>query len=141
MCPNQILRVINITFIAIVPFGAVWFARHMQTKYNRHRDKLDVFKTLMSNKNNSLRENNIALALSINTIPVAFSHNRAILKKQRELMQIWKENGISANLLETVFVDLLRLIADDLGYKKSLTDNDLSLCIHPSDFDYKKEHF
>jgi len=146
MCIDQILTIINLVILSTVPFGAVWLAFSLQKRYDRQRDdlqkkynirhdKLDIFKVLMANRDNKTPQNWAAQALALNVIPVIFSTNQEVLKQNKALMKVLKSSA-DPSLRESTFLDLARLIAEDLGYKEHLNDVDLLFCIHASDFDY-----
>ena len=135
MCIDQILRIINLVILSTVPFGAVWLAFSLQKKYNIRHDKLDIFKVLMSNRDNETPQNWAAQALALNVIPVIFVTNQEVLKQNKALINVLK-SSVDPSLRESTFLDLARLIAEDLGYKEHLNDVDLLFCIHASDFDY-----
>ena len=135
MCIDQILRIINLVILSTVPFGAVWLAFSLQKKYNIRHDKLDIFKVLMSNRDNETPQNWAAQALALNVIPVIFVTNQEVLKQNKALINVLK-SSVDPSLRESTFLDLTRLIAEDLGYKEHLNDVDLLFCIHASDFDY-----
>jgi len=113
--------IINIVAIILSPILAVIITQRLQNRAKKREDKLNIFKTLMANRNFGWVGRDSVYALNI--IDIVFSDS----KKVREQWALYYEymgrptESISTNTIIIKRTELLEAMAEDLGYKGKVT--------------------
>ncbi|MCL2753968.1 MAG: hypothetical protein FWE44_07470 [Defluviitaleaceae bacterium] len=113
--------VINILAIIIIPIAAVFIGQHLQKRAKIRDDKMNIFRLLMANRH--LGWSSRECVLNLNIIEVVFHDAKNVREQWRlyyEYLSVPKES-FSYSTLETKQIKLLEAIADNLGYKDTIT--------------------
>lgn len=118
---ENVIIIINIVAIILSPILAVIITQRLQNRAKKREDKLNIFKTLMANRNFGWVGRDSVYALNI--IDIVFSDS----KKVREQWALYYEymgrptESISTNTIIIKRTELLEAMAEDLGYKGKVT--------------------
>jgi len=119
----------TLTILAIItaPLFAVLISLWVQDKNNKRQEKLTILKELMSHKKNQEEQSHKAIALNLNLIDVVFVDDKAVLQKYHVLRDVYLGSSSPNSSVNSLFVDLLKQIALNLGYK--IKEVDLAKCV------------
>ena len=116
--------IINIIALVAAPIIAVWVSVHLQNRTDKRKDKMDVFKAVMTFRYGWTREGVEAL----NNIPLVFSKDEAVRKRWREYYNylcIQDPDPMEMQQRQTALHKLLESMASSLGYKETITWEDI----------------
>ena len=119
--------IISLLALIIVPIVCVLIGQYLQDRSNKRKDKMDVFKSIMTFRYGWSKEGVEAL----NCIPIVFSSN----KKDKEVRECWKKyyewlcvqnpDEMQIKQRNDALFKLLLSMAQDLGYKETITWEDI----------------
>ena len=123
----RLLDLLNLIALAVIPLAAVLIGRWLQERSEKRKDKLQVFKAVMTFRYGWSRESVEAL----NSIPVVFSGKnkdaqvRKLWKSYYEYLCIQNPNDIQIKQRNNALFKLLESMAEVLGYKNRITWEDI----------------
>lgn len=117
-------NLINILAIIVIPLVAVWLGRHLQNRAELRRDKMEVFKSVMTFRYGWSTEGVKAL----NNIHIVFFDDQDVRKCWRKYYaELCKTISTEEelNCREEALYALLESMAKNLGYTDSITKEDI----------------
>lgn len=116
--------VINVIAILAAPIIAVWVGQRLQDRAEKRKDKMAVFKAIMTDRYGWSRET----VLALNSIPIVFSDDKPVRDSWKEyyrLLCIQEPNLIELKQRNEALYSLLGEMAKVLGYERSINWNDI----------------
>ena len=116
-------EVLNLIALIVIPIIAVLLGYKLQDRAEKRKDKMQVFKAVMTFRYGWSQESVEAL----NSIPIVYSGNskdikvRACWKKYYECLCIQKPDDMQIKQRNEALYKLLESMADVLGYKSIVT--------------------
>lgn len=121
----SVIDIINVIAIAISPAIAVYIGRRLENKAEQRRDKVEIFKTLMTArvtwKHYGWQYESIR---ALNIIDVVFADDKNVRQTWKELYSKCCNSNISEieiKEIEKLVCKLIENIAISLGYKDKIT--------------------
>lgn len=117
----NILGFINIAAIILAPVVSVIIGQKLQDRAKRRQDKMDIFKTLMTNR---VYIWTTACVHALNIIDIVFADDKKVRSQWKAYYDKLCVNNPSEEDLrkiETEKCKLLEAIAESLGYKDKIT--------------------
>ena len=117
----SLMEIINIIAIVVAPIIAVWVGQLLQTKSERRKDKLQIFKTLMTARIYGWTVDSVH---ALNIIDVVFADDKAVRAAWADLNDKYHVSAPDQQHLEKVKRaqdKLLETMAKSLGYKDKIT--------------------
>ena len=115
----SIIEIINIVAIIIIPIVSVVIGQYLQNRSEKRKDKVDVFKTLMTYRNSGYTDSKCVNAL--NMIPILFIKDKKVMQAYSEfviLMNTTDKNKDAEKQITIKKVKLLEELAKSLKYNK-----------------------
>ncbi|RYU62667.1 hypothetical protein ERW51_18740 [Aliivibrio finisterrensis] len=108
----------EIIAVLVSPIIAILISLWLTERLQKRRDRLDIFKTLMTT-----RENNLTLDFvkSVNAIDVVFHNRSSVREAWRELYNSYNTSDPDLKRISDNHTKLLEAMAKDLGYKDQIT--------------------
>lgn len=122
------MQIINVIAILASPLIALLISKHLQNRQELTNRKLAIFYALISTRHNTISDEQVR---AFNSIDVVFSKDEMIRTKWKEYYDILKQNNRMADW-EIKKLELLKAMADVIGYKKSVDHLDLSRIYTPT---------
>lgn len=116
--------VINVIAILAAPIIAVWVGQRLQDRAEKRKDKMAVFKAIMTDRYGWSRET----VLALNSIPIVFSDDKPVRDSWKEyyrLLCIQEPNLMELKQRSEALYSLLGEMAKVLGYERSINWNDI----------------
>ena len=116
--------VINVIAILAAPIIAVWVGQRLQDRAEKRKDKMAVFKAIMTDRYGWSRET----VLALNSIPIVFSDDKPVRDSWKEyyrLLCIQEPNLMELKQRNEALYSLLGEMAKVLGYERSINWNDI----------------
>ena len=116
--------VINVIAILAAPIIAVWVGQRLQDRAEKRKDKMAVFKAIMTDRYGWSRET----VLALNSIPIVFSGDKPVRDSWKEyyrLLCIQDPNLMEQKQRNEALYSLLGEMAIVLGYETSINWNDI----------------
>lgn len=120
----ECIGVINIIAIVVAPIIAVCVSMRLQDFSDKRKDKMDVFKSVMTFRYGWTYEGVKAL----NNIPVVYSDDEEVRKRWKEYYKalcIQEPNPMEIQQRQNALYRLLESMANSLGYKDKITWEDI----------------
>ena len=114
------MSILNLAALIFIPMFAVRVGRNLQNQADTRKDKMDIFKTLMANRQGWSMES----VRAMNIIDIVFADDKDVRecwKKYYTLLCIQQPNEMQSQQIYTAQVRLLEAMAVSLGYKDKIT--------------------
>lgn len=115
----NIIEIINIIAIIIIPIVSVVIGQYLQNRSEKRKDKVEVFKTLMTYRNSGYTDS--TCVKSLNLIPILFIKDKKVMNAYNDfvkLMNSTEKNSDTEKQIAITKVKLLEKIAKSLKYNK-----------------------
>ena len=115
---------INIIAVLIAPVIAVWVGQKLQDRAEKRKDKMAVFKAIMTDRYGWSRET----VLALNSIPIVFSNDKAVRDAWKEYYKclcIQEPNPMELKQISEALYKLLENMASTLGYEGTINWDDI----------------
>ena len=121
-CTLTIISIIvNCIAIIVAPIISVYIAQGLQNRDKKRQDKMDVFKTLMTDRIYNWTPQSVQ---ALNTIDIVFSDDKAVKEQWKNYYdKLCVDNPTDADLKKIKIEQdkLLEVIANSLGYKDKVS--------------------
>lgn len=115
---------INIVAVIIAPIIAVWVGQKLQDRAEKRKDKMAVFKAVMTDRYGWSRET----VLALNSIPIVFANDKPVRDAWKEYYKclcIQEPNSMELKQRSEALYKLLENMASALGYKETINWDDI----------------
>ena len=115
------LEIINIVALIIVPIFAVWFGFFLQEKAEKRKDKMKIFKSLMTARIYGWTNDSVN---ALNIIDVVFVNDKKVRNAWKDLLDkysVEKPDQQHIEKIKQAKYKLLEEISNSLGYKDKIT--------------------
>lgn len=115
---------INIVAVIVAPVIAVWVGQRLQDRAEKRKDKMAVFKAVMTDRYGWSRET----VLALNSIPIVFSNDKAVRDAWKEYYKclcIQEPDSMELKQRSEALYKLLENIASTLGYEGTINWDDI----------------
>ena len=112
--------IVSIIAVIIAPIVSVCIGNYLQNRYMKRKDKMDLFKTLMTSRSGWTAESVRAL----NTLDIVFADDasvRGAWKEYYDKLCIENPTQTDLNKIQNAQYNLLEAMAVSLGYKNKIT--------------------
>lgn len=114
------ISIISIIAVIAAPIASVYIAHHLQSRSEKRKDKMDLFKTLMMSRTGWTTDSVRAL----NTLDIVFSDDRAVREAWRQYydrLSVDNPSPMELQKIQEAQYSLLESMAISLGYKDKIT--------------------
>lgn len=115
------MEILNLISIIISPILAVFIGQHLQNRLEKRKDKIQIFKILMTARIYGWTEDSVH---ALNIIDIVFVDNKDVRAAWSDLYEkycVQNPNEIQLESMEKSYCKLLETIANSLGYKNKIT--------------------
>ncbi len=115
---------LNIFAVVLAPVIAVWVGQKLQDRAEKRKDKMSVFKAIMTDRYGWSRET----VLALNSIPIVFANDKAVRDAWKEYYNclcIQEPNPMELKQRSEALYKLLENMASTLGYDGTINWNDI----------------
>ena len=119
---------ISIFAILASPLIAVWVTLLVEKRRQKRRDKLELFKTMMTQRGFSA---SYAWVDAINSLSVVFADEKSVVSAVNDFMQVVGTRPFNNEEYENKKIKLLEKMAISLGYKKNIDWEQLRKAYYP----------
>lgn len=115
----SVLDIVNIVTILVIPILAVIIGQYLQDRSEKRKDKIEIFKTLMTFRNSDFTDS--TCVKSLNLVPILFIKDKKVMQAYNgfiKLMNSTVKNSDTEKQIYTEKVKLLESIAKSLKYNK-----------------------
>ena len=116
----NVLTIINIVAVIVAPIASVCIAQWLQSRSQKRKDKIDLFKTLMMSRNGWTVES----VKAFNILDIVFSDDAPVRNAWKNYyVRLCVENPspTELNKIQNAQYELLETMAASLGYKDKIT--------------------
>lgn len=113
--------ILNLIAIIVIPIIAVVIGQYLQNKAEKRKDKMQIFKVLMTSRIYGLTQESVHC---LNIIDIVFSDDEKVRNAWKELYDkycIQDPNDIQLKNIKDAECKLLETMANSLGYKNKVT--------------------
>lgn len=113
--------ILNLIAIIVIPIAAVLIGQHLQNRAEIRKDKMQIFKTLMTSRIYGWTQDSVHC---LNIIDIVFSDDEKVCRAWKDLYDKYcVQNPDEAQLkkIQNAQYKLLETIAESLGYKNKIT--------------------
>lgn len=113
--------VLNLLAIIIIPIAAVIIGQRLQDRAEIRKDKMHIFKVLMTSRIYGWTVDSVH---ALNLIDVIIAKDKAVRAAWKELYEAYsstEQSDLMANKRKNLMYKLLEEIANNIGYKKEIT--------------------
>ena len=110
------IEIINILAVIFSPIIAILITRHLQNRENKRKDKMEIFKILMTGR---LYGWDIASIHALNSIEIIFSEDKNVIEQWKKYYA--STRTVDIKNMQTQQFKLLEEIANSLGYKDKIS--------------------
>lgn len=117
----ETMEILNLLAIIIIPIAAVWIGQFLQTRAEKRKDKMQIFKTLMTSRIYGWTQESVHC---LNIIDIVFSDDEKVRNAWKDLYDKYcVQNPDEAQLkkIQNAQYKLLETMAKSLGYKDKVT--------------------
>lgn len=117
----EIKEILNLIALIVAPLIAVLVGSWLQDRAERRKDKMQIFKTLMTSRIYAWTPDSVN---ALNTIDVVFADDEKVKSAWKELNEKYRVSELGEQQLkdiEDAQYKLLDSIADSLGYKGKIS--------------------
>lgn len=130
------MAIINIFAVLVAPIAAVKIGQKLQDKAQNRKDKMEIFKCLMTHRVAGWA--NLENVNALNSIDIIFADSEAVRKQWKTLLSKYRSE-FSSQEQSREQCKLLELMAIDLGYKDKITWDDIQNPYYPQGLDHQIE--
>ena len=115
---------INIVAVIVAPIIAVWIGQKLQDRAEKRKDKMSVFKAIMTDRYGWSRET----VLALNSIPIVFAKDKDVRDAWKEYYKylcIQEPNAMELKQRSEALYKLLENMASTLGYEGIINWDDI----------------
>ncbi len=115
---------VSIVAVIIAPIIAVWVGQWLQDRASKRKDKMDVFKAVMTYRYGWSQEG----VLALNSIPIVFANDKTVREKWKEyykMLCIQAPDQMELKQRADALYKLLESMAETLGYNKTIAWDDI----------------
>lgn len=115
---------LNIFAVILAPVIAVWVGQKLQDRAEKRKDKMSVFKAIMTDRYGWSRET----VLALNSIPIVFANDKVVRDAWKEYYKclcIQEPNPMELKQRSEALYKLLENMASTLGYDGTINWNDI----------------
>lgn len=115
---------INILSVILAPVIAVWVGQKLQDRAEKRKDKMAVFKAIMTDRYGWSRET----VLALNSIPIVFANDKAVRDAWKEYYKclcIQEPNPMELKQRSEALYKLLENMTPTLGYEGTINWDDI----------------
>lgn len=113
--------ILNLAAIIIIPIFAVLIGQWLQDRSERRKDKMQIFKTLMTSRIYGWTTDSVH---ALNLIDVVFANDAPVRTAWSNLLEAYsstEQSELMAKKRQTLMYKLLDAMAENLGYKNKIT--------------------
>lgn len=113
------MEILNLIAIIVIPILAVLIGQFLQNRVSIRKEKVEIFKKLMTYRN--IGYTDMAAVEALNQIPILFVNNKNVMKEYNnfiELMNSKKKDEETVNKIGKSKKKLLESMAKSLNYKR-----------------------
>lgn len=117
----ELKDILNLIAIFIIPVVAVIVGQHLQNRAEIRKDKMHIFKVLMTSRIYGWTVDSVH---ALNLIDVVFAKDKAVRAAWKELYEAYssaEQSDLMINKRKNLMYKLLEEIAKNIGYKKEIT--------------------
>ncbi len=115
------MEIINLIALIIIPILAVVIGQHLQNKAEKRKDKMHIFKTLMTSRAYGWTQESV---YCLNIIDIVFVDDNEVRNAWKNLYDkycVQNPDEVQLKKIETAQYKLLEAMAISLGYKNKVT--------------------
>lgn len=115
---------INILAVIVAPIVAVWIGQKLQDRAEKRKDKMAVFKAVMTYRYGWSQE----AVLALNSIPIVFAEDKSVRERWKEYYkQLCVQNPDQMQIKQRTdaLYKLIESMAITLGYKETISWEDI----------------
>ena len=115
---------INIIAVIVAPIVAVWIGQKLQDRAEKRKDKMAVFKAVMTFRYGWSQE----AVLALNSIPIVFAEDKSVRERWKEYYkQLCVQNPDQMEIKQRTdaLYKLIESMAITLGYKETISWEDI----------------
>lgn len=123
--------ILNLIAIVVIPIAAVLIGQHLQNRAEIRKDKMHIFKVLMTSRIYGWTVDSVH---ALNLIDVVFAKDKAVRAAWKELYEAYsstEQSDLMANKRKNLMYKLLEEIAKNIGYKKKSPGKRYKIHIFP----------
>lgn len=113
--------ILNLIAIVVIPIAAVLIGQHLQNRAEIRKDKMQIFKTLMTSRIYGWTQESVHC---LNIIDIVFSDDEKVRKAWKDLYDkycVQNPDETQLRKIQNAQYKLLETIAESLGYKDKVT--------------------
>jgi len=130
MLTVMVVNFINIIALVLSPVIAVLVTMWLNNKLVKRKERMELFKTLMSTR--YIQKASHERVRALNSIEVIFNDRPKVRKAWIDYYNELCKPQINATSMTDKNIKLLEIMANDLGYKEKLTWEDIKTCYMPT---------
>lgn len=115
------MEILNLIFIIISPILAVLIGQYLQNRLEKRRDKMQIFKILMTARIYGWTVDGVH---ALNIIDIIFVDDKEVRSAWSDLYEkycIQNPNEVQSESIQKSYYKLLETMANSLGYKNKIT--------------------
>lgn len=119
-----IMSILNVIAVMAIPVFAVLISHGLQDRAEKRKDKMTVFKAIMTDRYGWSRET----VLALNSIPIVFSNDKSVRDAWKEYYKylcIQEPNQMELKQRSDALYKLLESMASTLGYEGTINWDDI----------------
>lgn len=113
--------ILNLIAIVVIPIAAVLIGQHLQNRAEIRKDKMQIFKTLMTSRIYGWTQESVHC---LNIIDIVFSDDKKVRNAWKDLYGkycVQNPDETQLKKIQNAQYKLLETIAESLGYKDKIT--------------------
>lgn len=113
--------ILNLIAIVVIPIAAVLIGQHLQNRAEIRKDKMQIFKTLMTSRIYGWTQESVHC---LNIIDIVFSDDKKVRNAWKDLYDkycVQNPEETQLKKIQNAQYKLLETIAESLGYKDKIT--------------------
>lgn len=117
----ETMEILNLLAIIIIPIAAVWIGQFLQTRAEKRKDKMQIFKTLMTSRIYGWTQESVHC---LNIIDIVFSDDEKVRNAWKDLYDkycVQSPDETQLKKIQNAQYKLLETMAKSLGYKDKVT--------------------
>lgn len=114
-------EILNLIAIIVIPIAAVLIGQYLQSQAEKRKDKMQIFKTLMTSRIYGWTVDSVH---ALNIIDIVFADDKAVRAAWKDLSDKYNVSNpdqVHIKKIEQAQYKLLEAIANSLGYKDRIT--------------------
>ena len=117
----EIGEILNLIAIIVIPIAAVWIGQWLQSRAEKRKDKMQIFKILMTSRIYGWTPDSVH---ALNIIDIVFADDRKVRSAWKDLndkYHVTNPDQQHLKKIEQAQYKLLEAISNSLGYKDKIT--------------------